>query len=252
MNKTLIFLSLSSMSKSPQIMVPFHKETTFLLIQNSILSKYSSSFLQMYTNNHVTKVKGTIFKHFVSTPLKFASDCNIGPNQTYQNKPLKGINFSSSTFAAGNRPYFTSCGDILIAGCQFVDLESWGEGGSNGGGGLSVVQYSKVVLYECLFSSCRSDDCGAAVLICNTKSGNSVTCLISLDSKFCCFSKCYFYKTGKYGAAMYVGAKTANFSYMSTTDCMSSSKTSDGAQFDINAENEIYSTNINTTKGVSI
>ena len=79
-NTTFLYLSLSSVSRVPQIILPNYKQVQHFAIQQSIFSKYTSSFLESYTTNHKTEIKNTFFKDFLATPLVFAQNpnCYIG------------------------------------------------------------------------------------------------------------------------------------------------------------------------------
>lgn len=72
-NITLKLLSLSLLSKSPQLLIPYSKQTRHFIMHQTVLSRFTDSSLKTYSNNHETIIKNTIFQHFLSTPLVFVS-----------------------------------------------------------------------------------------------------------------------------------------------------------------------------------
>lgn len=127
-NISLLCLTLSSVSRSPLLLIPYQTRKVDLTIQRSIFNMFTTTLLKTYSNNNNFTIKDSKFQNFISTPIILDNNnfgnCYIGDNIAYtHNKALKNENFYRGNFTSNAKEhrlrFVGGCGNIVIAGCLF-------------------------------------------------------------------------------------------------------------------------------------
>lgn len=243
MNFTISSLVVSSLSNSPMLMASstFNK---YSIKFDSISTKYFiSNFFYSTSNTIQGTISKSCFINFIKTPLIFKGSKLLEDATICQN--IKGeTKRSTLTLEASS----CTVAEILVEDCTFEDCDVYND--NKNGGGIYFFIDGKLIVHGSFFKNCRAKAGGGIEVF----APNNQNYAIGFYSHYCCYSSCSCSNvdpTGL-GSAIHIKASELQVNYSSTLNCpVPSGDIAHGAQMDLDSNDFIASSHINSTYGNS-